>query len=76
MRVILRKVRNEYGKRIRKAYESHEIYEKRGNMTQYEPREDGCSNCITTLTKDNLLLVGVLQATRKGYIECRVGGGS
>lgn len=77
---ILRKVRNEYGKQIRKAYESHEVSEKRSNMTELEIRPDGVSNTITTVQKDNLLLemimekVRVRQATKKGYIECEVGG--
>lgn len=38
---ICRCVRTEYGKRIRKLYESHQISEKRGNMTQLEARTDG-----------------------------------
>ena len=71
---ILRKVRTEYGKKIRKEYESHTIYEKRANMTEYEPRTDGIANSLTKVTKDNLLLVGIRQATQKGYIECRAGG--
>lgn len=53
---VLRKVRNEYGKQIRKAYESHELYEKRSNMTQLEIKSDSVSNTITTVLKDNLLL--------------------
>ena len=53
---ILRKVRNEYGKQIRKAYENHEVSEKRSNMTELEVRSDGISNTITTVQKDNLLL--------------------
>ena len=73
---ILRKVRSEYGKQIRKGYENHTIQEKRSNMTEYEARDDGISNTLTTVAKDNLLLIGVKQATRKGYIECRAGGGS
>ena len=72
---ILRKVRSEYGKQIRKDYENHTIQEKRSNMTEYEPRDDGISNTLTTVAKDNILLIGVKQATRKGYIECRAGGG-
>lgn len=54
--VMLRLVRTEYGKEIRKAYESHTIYEKRGNMNKLEPRNDGISNTITTVQKDCLLL--------------------
>lgn len=53
---ILRNTRTEYGKRIRKAYESHEISEKRGNMNTMEPRTDGISNTLTTVQKDNMLL--------------------
>lgn len=53
---ILRAVRTEYGKEIRKAYESGEIQEKIGNMRTLEPREDGISNTLTTVQKDNLLL--------------------
>ena len=53
---VLRKVRNEYGKQIRKAYESHELYEKRSNMTQLEIKSGSVSNTITTVLKDNLLL--------------------
>lgn len=50
---ICRCVRTEYGKRIRKLYESHQISEKRGNMTQLEARTDGISNTLTTVQKDN-----------------------
>lgn len=46
---ICRCVRTEYGKRIRKLYESHQISEKRGNMTQLEARTDGISNTLTTV---------------------------
>lgn len=53
---ILRNTRTEYGKRIRKAYESHAISEKRGNMNTMEPRTDGISNTLTTVQKDNMLL--------------------
>lgn len=48
--------RTEYGKEIRKAYENHEIEEQRKNMQQLEPRTDGLTNTITTITKDNMLL--------------------
>lgn len=43
-------------KRIRKLYESHQISEKRGNMTQLEARTDGYPTPITTVQKDNLVL--------------------
>lgn len=53
---IIRSVRTEHAKEIRKAYENHEVKEKRGNMTKYEPRMDGIANTLTTVQKDNLVL--------------------
>lgn len=52
---VLRPVRTKYGKEIRKAYENGEVEESRHNMTKLEPRQDGISNTITTVQKDNLL---------------------
>jgi len=37
-----------------------------------EPNLDGCSNTLTTVQKDNMVLIK--QATDKGYIECENGG--
>ena len=53
---VLTPKRTEYGKQIRKAYESGQIQESRHNMTELEPRKDGVSNTLTTVQKDNLLL--------------------
>ena len=53
---VLTPKRTEYGKQIRKAYESGQIQESRHNMTELEPRKDNVSNTITTVQKDNLLL--------------------
>lgn len=53
---ICRCVRTEYGKKIRKMYEKHQIAEKRANMTELEARTDGISNTLTTVQKDNLVL--------------------
>lgn len=50
---VLRAERTEYGKAIRKQYETGEIDEKIGNMREMNPRTDGISNTITTLLKDN-----------------------
>lgn len=52
----LRYVRTDYAKRIRKAYESGKIQERRCNLRKYEPRTDGISNTITTVQKDNYIL--------------------
>jgi DNA (cytosine-5)-methyltransferase 1 len=54
---ILRPKRTEYGKAIRKDYESGKVNESRHNMTKLEPVFDGVSNTITTVQKDNLLAV-------------------
>lgn len=66
----------EYGKQIRKAYESGQIQESRHNMTELEPRKDDISNTLTTVQKDNLVLenVKIRQATKDGSIECEIGG--
>lgn len=53
---ILCPKRTEYGKAIRKAYEEGAIQESRHNMTELQPRNDGISNTLTTVQKDNLLL--------------------
>lgn len=48
--------RTEYGKKVRKEYESGELKESRHNMQQLEPREDGVCNTITSVQKDNLII--------------------
>lgn len=48
--------RTEYGKIIRKDYESGTIKEPRNIIQQLEPRNDGKTNCITSVQKDNLIL--------------------
>ena len=53
---VLTPKRTEYGKQIRKAYESGQVQESRHNMTELEPRKDDVSNTLTTVQKDNLLL--------------------
>lgn len=49
--------RTEYGKQIRKEYEAGIVKEQRKNIQQLEPREDGKTNCLTTVQKDNLIVV-------------------
>ena len=53
----LRYQRTEYAKRIRKQYEAGQIKEQRCNMREYTIREDGCCNTITTVLKDNYILI-------------------
>lgn len=64
----LRPERTEYGKQIRKSYENGEITEKRSNMCKLAPRNDGITNTLTTVQKDNYirepadpLIIGSLQ---------------
>lgn len=48
--------RTEYGKKIRKDYESHKIHEKRDNMRRLWIRMDEISNTITSVQKDTYIL--------------------
>jgi DNA (cytosine-5)-methyltransferase 1 len=71
---VLRSVRTEYGKEIRKQYESGEIQESRHNMTKLEPRNDGICNTLSTVQKDNLLLesrvdiIGKINSSQDGVV--------
>lgn len=49
--------RTEYGKIIRKQYEQKKIKEKRNNMRRLTIRHDGISNTLTTVQKDNYILI-------------------
>ena len=48
--------RTEYGKKVRKEYESGELKESRHNMQQLKPRTDGVCNTITSVQKDCLII--------------------
>ena len=67
---ILTPKRTEYGKAIRKKYESGEIQESRHNMTELQPRDDGISNTLTTVQKDNLLLESSYRIRKLTPLEC------
>lgn len=56
IQIILRHVRSEYGKKIRKDYEAHNTKASWGHIRTLEPRTDGLSNTLTTVLKDNLVL--------------------
>lgn len=58
--------RTEYGKQIRKEYEAGIVKEQRKNIQQLEPREDGKTNCLTTVQKDNLIIVSGTIRTFRG----------
>lgn len=49
--------RTEYGKQIRKAYESGEIYEYRRNMTKLDVRWGGLCGTLTSVQKDNYIIL-------------------
>lgn len=48
--------RTEEGKSLRKAYESHEIKHGFNEFREVVPRNDGMTNTISTVQKDNLLI--------------------
>lgn len=58
---ILRPVRTDYGKKIRKDYENGSIKISRHAFLEMKPRSDGISNTISTVQKDNLLMIEVIQ---------------
>ena len=53
---MLRYVRTEYAKQIRKEYERGNLQERRCNMRKYDVRTDCCANTLSTVQKDNYLL--------------------
>lgn len=53
---VLTPKRTEFGKKVRKKYENKEINMSRHDMTTMEPRNDGISNTLTSVQKDNLLV--------------------
>lgn len=60
----LRMVRTEEGKRLRKAYESHEIDCGFNENRKAEIRTDGISNTLSTVQKDNYIIEPVIGAIR------------
>lgn len=66
---VLTPKRTEYGKQIRKDYESGLISESRHNMTSTEPRKDGINNTLTTVQKDNYVVEPMAYDEQNGYIR-------
>lgn len=56
--------RTDYAKKIRKDYEAGRIKERRCNMREYTVRTDGICNTITTVPKDNYIVVGAAMRGR------------
>ena len=52
---VLTSKRTDFGKQVRKQYESGELDMSRHDMTELEPRTDGVSNTLTSVQKDNLV---------------------
>src|SRR5574344_442464 len=67
---VLTPKRTEYGKSIRKAYESGLVSESRHNMTDMQPREDGICNTLTTVQKDNYLATTDFRIRKLTPLEC------
>lgn len=61
---ILTSKRTEYGKQTRKDYETRKIELQRNEISELIPREDGVTNTISTVTKDNLLFEPICVAMR------------
>lgn len=70
---VLRNVRSDYGKEIRKDYETGNIKISRHEFLESEVRDDGVVNTLSTVQKDNQLAVKVAEAPKQGYSEHRVG---
>jgi len=68
---ILRNVRSEYGKQIRKEYETGNIKISRHEFLEKEIKEDGITNTLDSVQKDNLLAIKVKEATKQGYAVAR-----
>lgn len=70
---IIRSVRSDFGKQIRKDYESKKIKISRHKFLEHEVREDGIVNTLDSVQKDNLLAIKVKEATKQGYAVARGG---
>lgn len=55
MRAIIKQERNEFAKKARKLYENGLLKMKRKEMKNMTIRDDGISNTLTGVTKDNML---------------------
>ena len=64
---VLRNVRSDYGKEIRKDYEAGNLQISRHEFLEHEVREDGVCNTIDSVAKDNQVALKVKEATKQGY---------
>ena len=56
-RLLIQKRRNEYGKKIRKQYESKQTNATRNEVVDYTIIENQWTGTITTVQTDNMLLI-------------------
>lgn len=56
---VVMTVRSDYGKRVRKRYEAHQIKGSWMEMKRLTIRKEEISNSLTTVQKDNYVLVGL-----------------
>lgn len=56
---VLRNVRSDFGKQIRKQYESGSVAISRHEFLEKEIRDDNISNTLDTVQKDNWLAIGI-----------------
>lgn len=65
---VLTPKRTDFGKSVRKDYEAKKVELHRKDVSQLYPRNDGITNTITTVQKDNLiLLLDARHSTNKIY---------
>lgn len=62
--------RTEYGKQVRKKYESGKLKESGHNIQHLEPRTDGVCNTITSVQKDNLIVEPIIYQVGNIY-QCK-----
>lgn len=67
--VCLTPKRTEFGKQIRRRYGDNNLPMSRHKMTSLEPRNDGLTNTITTVTKDNYLLETYNQTKTNKFMD-------
>lgn len=76
---ILKYERTEYAKKVRKDYENGVLQERRCNLRQWTVRKDHLCNTLTTVQKDNMVLVpkvcqiGNIIKQDKGWSNPQVG---
>ena len=56
---VLQKIRSEFGKQIRKKYESGKIKISRHKFLEHKIREDGITNTLSAVLKDNYLAMKI-----------------